>query len=95
MSERNEYLEKIKAKIDEWNADIEKLQAKARQAEAEARIRYHDQIEELRRQRNRAEENLKEARGASEEAFREMRTRLEGAWDDISKAFRKAVDRFK
>ena len=48
MSERDAYVEKMKAKLDEWNAEIDRLEAKARGAEADARLRYNKQIESLR-----------------------------------------------
>ncbi|MCZ0813045.1 MAG: hypothetical protein ACQEVT_09110 [Pseudomonadota bacterium] len=39
MPEREAYIEKAKARIDHWNADIEKLQAKVDAAEANAKIK--------------------------------------------------------
>lgn len=47
MSEKDAYVEKMKAKLDEWNAEIDKLQAKAKQAEADAEIQYNDEISAL------------------------------------------------
>lgn len=40
MSESGQYVEKAKAKLDQWNAEIEKLQAKAVEAEDYAKIKY-------------------------------------------------------
>jgi hypothetical protein len=34
----------LKAKLDEWNAEIDKLPAKADQAEAGAKIEYQKQL---------------------------------------------------
>ena len=34
--EREEYIDNLAAKLKEWNAEIEKLEAKAREAGAEA-----------------------------------------------------------
>jgi SMC interacting uncharacterized protein involved in chromosome segregation len=38
MTDRSAYIDKMKAKVDEWTADIEKMQAKAKGAEADLRI---------------------------------------------------------
>ncbi|MGJ7457802.1 hypothetical protein ACR80S_01110 [Halomonas sp. MA07-2] len=38
MSNREAYEQKLKAKLDEWLADIDKVRAKARGAKADARI---------------------------------------------------------
>jgi hypothetical protein len=48
MSNRDAYVRKLKAKLDEWNAEIDKLQAKAELAEAEAKIEYEKQLADLR-----------------------------------------------
>ena len=33
---RDAYVQKVKAKLDEWNAEIDRLEAQARQKEADA-----------------------------------------------------------
>jgi len=95
MSDRDVYVDKMKAKIDEWNADVAKLEARSREAEADMRLKYDDQIRELREQRERAEERLKELQRASEESWKRMREGMETAWDDLTRAFREAADRFR
>ena len=95
MSDRDVYVEKMKAKIDEWNADLAKLEARSREAEADMRLKYDDQMRELREQRERAEERLKELQRASEESWKRMREGMESAWDDMTRAFREAADRFR
>jgi hypothetical protein len=45
------YVQKLKAKIDEWNAEIDKLAAEADQADAESKIEYDKQLELLRARR--------------------------------------------
>jgi len=37
MEKRDEYVEKMKAQLDQWNAEIVKWEARASQAQAEAR----------------------------------------------------------
>ncbi|MEX0958510.1 MAG: hypothetical protein WDZ63_04430 [Burkholderiales bacterium] len=95
MSDRDAYIEKVKAKIDQWNADIDKLQAKAKEVDADARIKYDEQIAELKKQRDEAEAKMKEARAASEEAWADLRAGFESAWDSVSNAFSTAMKRFK
>ena len=95
MSDRDAYVDKMKAKIDEWNADLAKLEAKSREAEADLRLKYDHQITQLREQRNEAEERLRELQKASEESWRRLREGMEAAWDDMTRAFRDAADRFR
>ena len=95
MSDRDVYVDKMKAKIDEWNADLAKLEARSREAEADMRLKYDKQVQELREQREKAEERLKELQRASEESWKRMRDGMEAAWDDMTRAFREAADRFR
>jgi predicted nucleic acid-binding Zn-ribbon protein len=94
MTTRDAYIEKIKARIDAWNADIDKMQAKAKEAGAEARIRHEENIEEMKKQRAEAEQKLQEARNASEDAWKDMQGGFEKAWSSISDAFADAAKRF-
>jgi uncharacterized coiled-coil DUF342 family protein len=73
MYEREQYFEKAKAQLDKWNARIDELQAKADGAEADARIEYEKQINELRGKRDEAVvKELREPRclGRYEDRFR-------------------------
>ena len=53
MTDRSAYVDKMKAKVDEWTADIEKMQAKAKGAQADARIEYGKQLDEMRKHARR------------------------------------------
>ena len=66
MTDRSAYVDKMKAKVDEWTADIEKMQAKAKGAQADARIEYDKQLAEMRKQRDEAQVKIKEAQEASD-----------------------------
>lgn len=95
MSDRDVYVEKMKAKIDEWNADLAKLEARSREVEADMRLKYDQQIKELREHRERMEERMKEFQRAGEESWKRMREGMESAWDEMARAFREAADRFR
>ena len=95
MADKDDYIAKAKARMDQWNAEIEKLQAKASEAEADAKIQYEKQIAELRKQRDEAEAKIKEIGDASDDAWQEMKKGLDSAWDSMSSAFEKAMARFK
>lgn len=95
MSTRDAFVEKMKARIDEWNADIQKLEAKAKGAEADMKLKYEEQLAAMRQQRERARERLQEVQEASEDAWQRLREGTEAAWENLSKAFRDAADRFR
>lgn len=95
MSKRDAYVDKVKATIDEWNAEIDRLEGRANEVEAATRLRYQEQIRELRRQRDEARSRLARAEAASEEAWEDMRSGFEEAWDRLTDGFRKAMRRFR
>lgn len=95
MSKRDVYIQKLHAKIDEWNSDIEKLAAKAQQAEADARIEYQEQIAALKRQRRDVENKLADLKQSGEGAWEDLRAGLDLAFDSMSEAVKSAMSRFK
>jgi DNA repair ATPase RecN len=92
---REAFIQKLKEKIDEWNADLEKLQARAEQASGEARIKYQQQIEDLHRKRAVMEEKMTQLRSAGEGAWQDVKTGAEIAWGSMSEALSSAMQRFK
>lgn len=95
MSNRDAYVQKMKARLDEWNADIDKLAAKAEAAEADAKIAYQAQVENLRTKHAEAGQKLEELGAASEGAWEDMRSGIESAWQSIGTAVKDAFSRFR
>jgi uncharacterized coiled-coil DUF342 family protein len=96
MSEkRDAYVQKLKAKMDEWNAEIDKLAAKADQADGEAKIEYHKQVEDLRAKRKGVEDKLAALHQAGEGAWEDLKTGIESAWDSLGNALKSAASRFQ
>jgi len=54
MVDRDAYVKKMQAKLDDWNAEIDQLSAKADAAQADAKLEYDKQIETLKKQREEA-----------------------------------------
>lgn len=95
MSEtRNTYVEKIKAKLDEWNADIAKLEAKARQQEADTQIKLMERIETLKKKRKSTEDDLDKLRQAGDNAWQDLKTGVENAAASLGDAIKSAKSRF-
>ncbi|QIT54715.1 hypothetical protein HC341_05470 [Aquisalimonas sp. 2447] len=95
MAKRDEYLEKFKAQLDQWNAELARLEAKAQEAQADARLRYEAEIEELRQRREEARERMKEMERAGEDVWDDFRKRAEKAWNELDEGFRKAWSNFR
>jgi predicted nuclease with TOPRIM domain len=91
---RERYVETMKAKLDEWNAEIDKLEAKSRQKEADARKAYEKQIESIKEKRRATRENLDEMRQAGENAWQDLKAGVEMAATSLGEAIRSAQSRF-
>ena len=95
MSKKQAYEEKLKAQLDGWNAKIDELKAKAKGAEADARIEYHETIEDLQEKRSDAKDKLQQLRQASDDAWEELKEGIEQAWSAMGAAINEAISRFK
>ena len=95
MSQKDAYEKKIQAKLDEVSAEIERLQAKAREAEADAEIAYNKQIDELRKKHEELKNKLDEVMHAGEDAWKDIKAGAELAYESLSDALKSATSRFK
>jgi uncharacterized coiled-coil DUF342 family protein len=95
MQTRKEYVEQLKNKLDEWNADIGAWEEKARSAKNDLTIEYEMRMDDLRKKRDAATDKLKELQASSEEAFKELKTGADAAWAAMREAFDKARTHFQ
>lgn len=94
MPNKDAYVQKLHAKLDEWNTEIDKFKAKAEKAESESRIEYQKEIEKLKERRKEAEEKLSEVRQAGEGAWEDLKAGVQSAWDSLDEAVKSARSRF-
>jgi hypothetical protein len=94
MSKRDEYVEKLKGQLDQWNAEVAKWEAKAQKAQAGARAEYDKHLNDLRRQRDQALEQMKRVQAASGEAWLDLVRGADDAWAKMREALEKARSHF-
>ena len=94
MSQRDEYVEKMKAQLDHWNAEMGKWEAKARGAQAGVRADYERQLKALREQREHAAYHLILLQSAAGSAWTDMARGVDEAWERMREAVRKAAAHF-
>jgi len=94
MSDREEYLATIKAKIDEWDAEIDRLEAKTSEAQADAQVQYRKQLDQMREMRKEAMARYAEMQGATADAWETMAQGTEKAWSTWLSAFDEARSKF-
>lgn len=92
---RDAYVEKLKAQIDKWNADIDGLQAKANQAGADAKVKMQKHIDDLKAKRQELEEKIKPIQKAGGEAWEDLKSGANQAFKALGEAVQAAKSRFK
>ena len=94
MSTKEAYEKKLEAQLREWKNDIDKMKAKADKADAEAKLEYYKQIEELRTKQEAAQKKLTELKSAGGDAWEDLKTGIDLAWKSLGEAVKSARSRF-
>jgi anti-sigma-K factor RskA len=93
--DKKAYEELADAKIKEWNAKIQELQARADQARAEAKIRADSELRQTYQKKVELERKLEEMKHGGAEAWQTMKSGFEKAADDLKTAFDNARSRLE
>ena len=95
MRSRDEWVEKAKGKLDEWNAELDRLEAKARTAKRERQAQYEQLVSRLKEYRNRAREELDEVQEAGDDAWDDLKEGAQNSWTALVEGFRAALEEFR
>ena len=95
MDIKEAYEQKLQAQLDQWKADIDKLKAKANEADADAKIEYYNQIDKLQAMQETARNKLTELKESGDDAWDDLKAGIESAWDSLGNALKSAKSRFK
>jgi len=95
MSTREEYIRRMQAKLEEWNADIDQLSAKASEVSVDLKSEYAEQIEALKAKQAVARQKIEAFQQAGGSAWEDMKVGLDLAWTAVGEAIDSAKSRFK
>jgi hypothetical protein len=95
MMNRDEYVQKLKTQLDQWNAEAAKWEVKAKDGQAHMKAEYDKQLAALNSRRDEALYQLKLMQNASTDAWQDMMRGTEEAWKNMSEAFNKARSHFE
>ena len=91
MLTRDEYVAKMKTRLDKWSAEMDALEEKAHKTQEEAKVKYQEQLVALRAKRLEGEEKLAAIKAATEDSWEELKAETENVWE----AFKDSVHAFK
>ena len=94
MSRKDAYEKKLEAQLKEWKTDIDKMKAKADKADAEAKLEYYKQIEDLRTKQEAAQKKLTELKASGESAWEDLKAGIDLAWKSLGESIKSARSRF-
>lgn len=94
MSLKDQYLNKLKKQLDEWSADIDVLEVRAREADAEFQASYQAHMAALKTRRDEAQVKLALLRNSADGAWHELKKGSDEAWDSIKRALIEARRKF-
>ncbi len=95
MNDKELYMRKLQARIDEWKADIDKFKAKASGASADVQLDMNQQVRVLERRIEDGKARLSELAEAGEDAWESIKDGIESAWDSLKSAATDATARFQ
>jgi hypothetical protein len=91
MINREEYVQKLKQQIEQWNAQMAQWEAMSRNAQD----RYMKQLEQFREKRDEAMAELRRLQSASADAWADMMKGTEAAFKSMQEAFENARKKFE
>ena len=95
MATKEAYQKKFEAQLKVWDTKFDQLNAKAKVASADARIKYENELESLRSKRAAVHKTLAELGKRGESAWDDVKDGAEKAWEEMNKAMEKVAAHFK
>ena len=94
MNQKELFEKKMRARLDEWSAEIDRLEARAEQADADVRMALKQEIDAAAARRDVVRTKLEEFASAGDDAWEDLKTGMEHAWSSLESAMRAARSRF-
>ncbi len=92
---REEYVQKLKSQLDEWNAEAAKWEAKAKGAQDEAKTEFERQLALFHQRRDEGMRKMQEIQSANAEAWTELTRGADEAWKRMQDAFNQAGAKYR
>jgi len=95
MSKKELYVQKMRAQLDEWEAEVDRFKAKASIASASVQLELNEEINVLKGRLEQAKTKLAEIADASEDAWESIKESVDSRWDSLKAAVSEAKAKFK
>ena len=95
MATKEEYQAKMEAQLKEVTAKLADLAAKADKAQADAKVKYQEQITQLKAKLNETQGRLQKIKASSGEAWLALKDGTEKAWSELRGALDGALAKLR
>lgn len=92
---RNEFIDKMKSRLDDLDDKIEDLKKRGDKFEGEAKKEYENRLHDLREKRREAKRKLDDIQSAGEEKWQQFKDEAEHAWTALGNSFNYFKSHFK
>ena len=94
-SNRNEFISKMRDRLDQLDNEIETMKSRGEKMDAEARKEFENQLHDLREKRRVAKRKIDDLRSASEEKWQQVKDEAEHTWKALGNSFNYFKSHFK
>ncbi|WP_250655973.1 coiled coil domain-containing protein [Alkalimarinus coralli] len=95
MNDKELYQQKMRAQLDEWKAELDKLKAKASGSSADTQLKINKHIRALESKIEEGKTKLSQLAEKSEDAWDSIKNGVESAWDTLKSSVKEASAKFK
>ena len=94
MGNREEYIDKLTARLKKWDAEIRKLEEKAENAKTDVKAKYTEKADELRAKKESIQQKARDFREANEEALGSVKKSIEDSLTNLTNAINDTFKKF-
>jgi len=89
------YQQKIESQLDEWRADIDRLRERAKNATAETKLKYQENIDKLELKMDEGKSKLKDLKESGGEAWESIKDGADSIWDTMKATFAEVKEKLR
>ncbi len=95
QEKKESYQQKIQEQLDEWRADIDRLKERAKNATAETKLKYQENIDRLELKMEEGRSKLKDLKESGADAWDAVKEGADSIWDTMKATFAEVKERMK
>jgi phage shock protein A len=92
---RDEYVQKLKTQIDQWNTEAARWEAQAKAAQGKAQEEFARQLAQVQGKREEMLYQMRLLQGASADAWTDLMKGADQAWKGMQESFERARSHFE